>query len=102
MVEILPMSPQPAAPSDDAEYEQFRAFVLAVAPRQPRDDDEAVFLVRDLGFDGPSLAMLAMRLQAVSPSFELPPQMDAGDMTIADVHHYFRTMGPDHDGPRDG
>lgn len=55
-------------------------------------DDElelrGAFLVADIGLDSLELFRLAVILEALSPGFEFPPQMELLDVTFSDVEHY--------------
>lgn len=87
-----PTDRPPASPSFE-ELAARLAPVVGVPPERLHPTDR---LVHDVELDELSMAQLVLAIQDVNPYFDLPPQLDVAEITLADLHHFCCVMSAGH------
>lgn len=85
------------APPDD--FGGFCALVGSISGIAPARLATPGTLVGDVALGDVGLLTLVAALQDLNPHASLPDQVDADSLSLADLHHLCRTMGPDHHAP---
>lgn len=76
--------------------DEFCEALAGVLGLRPEDVAGADHLVDDLRLDDVGLFLAVVAVQGWNPWFRLPDQMDARDLGILDLHHFYVGMGEGH------